>query len=474
MSNNKLRSLPAELGEMVHLRELLLNNNYIRVLPYELGKLFQLMVLGLMGNPLSPELLSIYGDTAGTQKLLTYLLDNLSFTASQPSQRPWLPLAHPDGLKPVAIYTVMCYNVLCDKYATRQLYGYCPSWALNWEYRKKAIMEEIRQYSADIITLQEVETDQYHNFFLPELQRDGYDGIFSPKSRARTMSENERKHVDGCAIFYKTMKFSLIKEHLLEFNKLAMSTAEGSHDMINRVMTKDNIALAALLETKESIWENGSPPEGWQKQPVLVATCHIHWDPEYCDVKLIQTMMLMAELRNIIDEQQTKLRPGGITSGNANSIPLLLCGDLNSLPDSGVVEYLQNGRVPANHGDFKDLGYEDSLRKLSHSDDKEHYTNGFRLEGAYPNDVMPYTNYTFEFKGIIDYIFLSKDFMRTLGVLGPMDTEWFREHKVLGCPHPHIPSDHLPLLVEIEMAAAPTVQQPSQSIQNHSRQQQRR
>ena len=46
LSANKLRSLPAELGEMVHLRELLLNNNYIRVLPYELGKLFQLMVLG--------------------------------------------------------------------------------------------------------------------------------------------------------------------------------------------------------------------------------------------------------------------------------------------------------------------------------------------------------------------------------------------------------------------------------------------
>lgn len=31
----------------------------------------------------------------------------------------------------------MCYNVLCDKYATRQMYGYCPSWALSWEYRKK-------------------------------------------------------------------------------------------------------------------------------------------------------------------------------------------------------------------------------------------------------------------------------------------------------------------------------------------------
>lgn len=50
----------------------------------------------------------------------------------------------------------MCYNVLCDKYATRQLYGYCPSWALNWEYRKKGIMEEITNCDADIISLQVV------------------------------------------------------------------------------------------------------------------------------------------------------------------------------------------------------------------------------------------------------------------------------------------------------------------------------
>lgn len=55
---------------------------------------------------------------------------------------------------PLAVFTVMCYNVLCDKYATRQLYGYCPSWALNWEYRKKGIMEEITSCDADIISLQ--------------------------------------------------------------------------------------------------------------------------------------------------------------------------------------------------------------------------------------------------------------------------------------------------------------------------------
>ena len=51
-------------------------------------------------------------------------------------------------------FSVMCYNVLCDKYCTAQLYGYCPSWALSWEYRKTAILKEILHYSADIVSLQ--------------------------------------------------------------------------------------------------------------------------------------------------------------------------------------------------------------------------------------------------------------------------------------------------------------------------------
>ena len=75
--------------------------------------------------------------------------------------------------------------------------------------------------SADIISLQEVETEQFYNFFLPELKRDGYEGIFSAKSRAKTMQETERKHVDGCAIFWRTGKFSLLKEHLVEFNQVS-------------------------------------------------------------------------------------------------------------------------------------------------------------------------------------------------------------------------------------------------------------
>lgn len=36
-----------------------------------------------------------------------------------------------------------------------------------------------------------------------------------------------------------------------------MANAEGSDNMLNRVMPKDNIGLAALLRTKEAAWDNG-------------------------------------------------------------------------------------------------------------------------------------------------------------------------------------------------------------------------
>lgn len=51
-------------------------------------------------------------------------------------------------------------------------------------------------------------------------------------------------------------RFTLIKEHLVEFNQLAMANAEGLDHMLNRVMPKDNIGLAALLQTTQAAWDN--------------------------------------------------------------------------------------------------------------------------------------------------------------------------------------------------------------------------
>lgn len=135
-----------------------------------------------------------------------------------------------------------------------------------------------------------------------------------------------------------------------------MSAANGPacHDMMNRVMTKDNIGLVALLETKEEIYShtfsNGKiilffsiknlffclgVLSSDHKQMLFVCTAHIHWDPEYCDVKVVQTLMLLSELKTIMEDAVQKHRTNSNASMDCTSVPLVLCGDFNSLPDSG-------------------------------------------------------------------------------------------------------------------------------------------
>lgn len=130
------------------------------------------------------------------------------------------------------------------------------------------------------------------------------------------------------------------------------------------------------------------------QQPVLVCTAHIHWDPEFCDVKLIQTMMLSNELKTILEKSAIALRNDNPTADPGN-IQLVLCGDFNSLPDSGVIEFLSTGRVSQDHKDFKDFSYKSCLEKISSCDKPNNeFTHSFKLASAYSDEIMPYTNYT--------------------------------------------------------------------------------
>lgn len=47
----------------------------------------------------------------------------------------------------------------------------------------------------------------------------------------------------------------MVQKHTVEFNQLAMANSEGSEAMLNRVMTKDNIGVAVLLELRREMME---------------------------------------------------------------------------------------------------------------------------------------------------------------------------------------------------------------------------
>ena len=88
-----------------------------------------------------------------------------------------------------------------------------------------------------------------------------------------------------------------MKKNLVEFNQLAAANCENADDMLNRVMQRDNICIMALLETVEPIPELNN-----SKTKLIVTNAHIHWDPEYKDVKVIQSVMLMRELKKFMEE----------------------------------------------------------------------------------------------------------------------------------------------------------------------------
>ncbi|XP_046845773.1 CCR4-NOT transcription complex subunit 6-like isoform X2 [Xenia sp. Carnegie-2017] len=448
LSSNKLRSLPTEIGDLINLIELYLNNNSLHSLPHELGRLFQIQILGLDGNPLSQEVLSWNAKKNGSAQLISCLLDRSS-VCERPEERHWQLLVPDKRRTAENSFIVMCYNVLCDKYCTKSVYGYCPSWALEWEYRKKLIMNEILQHQGDILSLQEVETEQFYNFFLPELQKHGYEGIFSAKSRARTMSEDESKKVDGCAIFFKTTRFTLKKHDMMEFNQLAAANSKDASDMLNRVMTKDNIGIVALLETNDDFGFGQNSDR--TKRLLMVSNVHMAWEPEYSDVKLIQTVLLMQFLQKFREEVDNISILPGKNGTLGRSIPLVMCGDLNSLPDSGPVEFLDKGRISTDHEDFQSLDYGGFLSRLSITRKGEmcaELTHAFQLKRTY--ESLEYSNYTFHFRGVIDWVYYSYNALMPIAELASVDQEYLKRNKLIGWPHPHFPSDHQSLLVEFE------------------------
>lgn len=82
----------------------------------------------------------------------------------------------------------------------------------------------------------------------------------------------------------------------------------------------------------------------------------------------------------------------------------------------GVVEYLSNGGVAENHKDFKELRYNECLTNFScngkNGNSDGSITHSFQLKSAYDSNLMPYTNYTYDFKVTQCAHFNSRSLMR--------------------------------------------------------------
>lgn len=205
-------------------------------------------------------------------------------------------------------------------------------------------------------------------------------------------------------------------------------------DMFNRVLGKDHIAVVCCFENIET------------GTRVVVANAHIHWDPNFRDVKLVQVALLMDEIEKVaayfcklpprppnnledMSAPQTRSSPA---YGDGTKIPLVICGDFNSVPASGVCEFLSNGSVPPDHPDF--------MSHLYGRYTTEGLRHKFSLKSAYTAaGESPLTNFTPSFQGVIDYIWYGTGNLAVNAVLGGVDKSYL--DKIVGFPNAHFPSE---------------------------------
>mmetsp|Transcript_1127 Transcript_1127/g.4184 ORF Transcript_1127/g.4184 Transcript_1127/m.4184 type:complete len:548 (-) Transcript_1127:374-2017(-) len=354
-------------------------------------------------------------------------------------------------------FSVLTYNVLADLYANGEMYSNCPKWALAWNYRKQAILRELLAYDADILALQEVQSNHYEEFFAPELQKHGYTAVY--KKKTAQVFTGTSYTIDGCATFFKKERFTLIKKYEVEFNKAALSLSESlsaatqKKDALSRLM-KDNVALIVVLEALEGVGQQAPP--GGKRQLLCVANTHIHANPELKDVKLWQVHTLLKGLEKIAASAE---------------IPMVVCGDFNSTPGSAAHSLLQSGRVDAAHPELATdpLGILRPPSKLCHQlplvsaytalataelEERDAaaavHAQRERLDPA--TGEPAFTNCTADFLDTLDYIFYTADSLQPVGLLElPSEHELREKTADAGIPNASFPSDHVALLAQFRL-----------------------
>lgn len=453
-SYNQISELPPELGMCTYLKQLLLFNNNIQTVPTELGSLHMLEMLGIDGNPLHGEVKQEIMEK-GTKNLINWLRES-AHPPPEPALREPI-IVQEDVSSNLERIKVFSWNILCDKYATQQTYGYTPSQALAWDYRREKILEELHERDADFLTLQEVSTEAFKEDLNPALAVMDYKGVQWPKSRAKTMSERDAQTVDGCAVYYKHSKFILLDKQVIEFATIAINRPDmkNQHDVFNRVMPKDNIAVICFFESRVT------------GARIIIVNVHLTWDIALADVKLIQTGILMEQVTKMAEKYArwpavkdkkpaivplaedgapppTPLESAPSQEYRTNTeIPLIVCGDFNSTEDSSVFDLMAKGRVPPDHVELGHYQYGSFTR-----DGIEH---PFSLRDSYAHtkgtaDELQFTNYTPGFTDVIDYIWYSTNTLEVVSVLGPPDSEYLST--IPAFPFWHFPADHIQIMTE--------------------------
>jgi len=328
---------------------------------------------------------------------------------------------------------ILNWNILHTLESSRlRKFSYCNPESLLTKHRLPTIVDIIKGYSPDIACFQELDP-----LISPRLT----EGLHGMLKEGIVHLNSSLPAKDGCGIYFNPHKLDVVDtshvrlgdvldKHLPTLGDYATKTTSSislTRALHREIREKLNMAVFARFSDKT----NGNH--------VTVCSSHLFWDPAYPDIKLIQAYLLAKECaeRSSID-----------------TTPIIVGADLSSVPTTiGVYELLMGSGKVSTTQDHHPVQFRSKNQKLEgvlpEAVPDLHtpivFKSGMRewLNGTEP----PFTNYTENFKGCLDYILLYGNVNVVGGVALPDQTELSIETAL---PNSRIPSDHLPLVLDIE------------------------
>lgn len=319
---------------------------------------------------------------------------------------------------------VISYNILADQYADSEfarsnLFPSCPSYAIDVDYRKQLLIKEILGYNGDLICLQEVDEKVFMHGLQGALRKEGLEGVYAAKGGTVT---------EGVALFYRLTKLRLLETQRFILSKELQGSVlfaeiwkqiQCSEDLKEKVVSRFTCLQVSVLESTEN-----------PKQLVVVGVTHLYFSPEADHIRLLQAGIGLQILQQVMALYQNKYPE--------KEVSMLFAGDFNSTPEFDVYRLMTSQMASFDDIDWSDKENE-RVSGVSFSHD---------LELASACGCPPYTNYTKDFYGCLDYIYYQTDKFSVKQVVELPSHEEVTQHEFL--PSITIPSDHLAIIADLE------------------------
>lgn len=248
---------------------------------------------------------------------------------------------------------------------------------MDWDARKIAILNVIKRAKAHIVCLQEIDSNDYSEFFSHKFKDLGYEGIYKQK--------NDRK--DGVAILYDSDIFDILFVDSFDYPSPSRSQVAI---ILSLVVKRDvDFEQMELSESNDDVSKSNKLPSIGGFNNLTVCNTHLLFNRKRGDIKLFQLINLLTH----VIQMEEKCRNYFTSHGQDFTPSTFICGDFNFTPQSLLYKFLDKGYIDlykarVDHLSGQHLMFEHSYNVNSHG----HHHSGATVHTNYRDDILKPSN----------------------------------------------------------------------------------